>query len=44
VGGPLGTVVVPADWTDRSELQSESRLTYEVLAELAAVVAAVRAG
>ncbi|MDQ6616427.1 MAG: Y4bD/Y4pK family protein [Actinomycetota bacterium] len=43
VGGPLGVVVVPAAWTDQCGGPAACRLTYEVLAELAAAVAAVRA-
>jgi hypothetical protein len=42
LGGPLGTIVVPAEWTDRAEPVAGSRLTYEVLVELAAAAAAIR--
>lgn len=42
IGGPSGTVVVPAEWTDRTEQRAQTRLTYEVLVELAAAAAAVR--
>ena len=42
VSGPLGTIVVPAEWTDRFENSAGARLTYEVLVELCAAAAAVR--
>jgi len=41
-GGPLGTVMLPAAWTDRGEPPWPARLTVEVLVELAALVTAVR--
>jgi hypothetical protein len=40
--GPGGVVVVPAEWTDRFAVEGDRRLSYERLAELAEVVAAVR--
>ena len=40
-GGPLGTVTIPADWTGQAERPAGTRLTYEVLAGLAAAVAAI---
>ncbi len=43
-GGPLGTVMVPLGWTDRADPPVATRLTYEVLAELAAAVAGIRRG
>lgn len=42
--GPLGTVVVPVEWTDRSAPGSQSRLTYEGLVDVAGIVTAIRAG
>jgi len=42
VGGPLGTITVPAEWTDRVEQRTGSRLSYEVLVELCAAAAAIR--
>ena len=43
VGGGLGTVDVSRwEWTDRSDPPARTRLTYEVLVELAGAVAAVR--
>jgi Family of unknown function (DUF5372) len=41
-GGSLGAVTIPAAWTDRAEPPAGSRLTCEVLAGLAAVLAAIR--
>ncbi len=40
--GPGGPVVVPADWTDRGPVEGDRRLSYERLAELAGLVAAIR--
>ena len=40
-GGPLGSVMLPLAWTDRGPVAAEAPLTYESLAELAAVVVAV---
>jgi hypothetical protein len=42
VTGPGNTVVVPAEWTDRCPVEGDARLSYERLAELAGVVAAIR--
>ena len=41
-GGPLGAVTIPAGWTDQAERPAGTRLTCEVLAGLAAAVAAIR--
>jgi hypothetical protein len=41
-GGPLGSVTLPEDATDRGRGAAERPLSYELLAELAAVVAALR--
>ncbi len=40
-GGPLGSVMLPLAWTDRGPAAADGPLTYEVLIDLAAVVAAV---
>ncbi|MGD0609493.1 MAG: DUF5372 family protein [Streptosporangiaceae bacterium] len=40
-GGPLGSVMMPLAWTDRVPAGAAGPLTYEVLVDLAAVVAAV---
>jgi hypothetical protein len=40
-GGPLGSVMLPVAWTDRGPVAAAGTLTYEVLAELAAVVSAI---
>ena len=40
-GGPLGSMVVPVDWTDQAAAAASGPLTYEVLVELAAAVRAV---
>jgi hypothetical protein len=40
-GGALGTVGVPARWTNLGPPSADSALSYEVLAELAAVMAAL---
>lgn len=42
--GPAGAVVVPAEWTDRYPAEGDTRLSYERLAELAFLVAAIRRG
>jgi hypothetical protein len=41
-GGPAGTVVVPAEWTDRCPVEGAKRLSYERLAELAGLTIAIR--
>jgi len=41
-GGPLGSVMLPVSWTDRSRPVADGPLTYEVLIELAGVVSAVK--
>jgi hypothetical protein len=41
-GGRLGTMTIPANWTDQAERPAGTRLTYEALAGLAAAVAAIR--
>jgi hypothetical protein len=43
-GGPLGTIGVPAGWTNLSPAAAERPLTIEVLIELARVVAALKSG
>lgn len=40
-GGPLGSVMLPAGWTDRCEPGSTVPLGYEQLVELAALVHAL---
>ena len=40
-GGALGTIGLPARWTDLGPAPAERPLTYDVLAELAALVAAL---
>jgi hypothetical protein len=42
-GGPLGSLMVPVSWTDRCSAAADTPLTYEVVIELAEVVAAVKA-
>jgi hypothetical protein len=42
-GGPLGTLMVPVDWTDRAPAGALTPLTYEVVMDLAEVVSAVQA-
>jgi hypothetical protein len=42
-GGPLGSVMLPLVWTDRGPAAAMGPLSYEVLVDLAAVVAAVEA-
>jgi hypothetical protein len=41
-GGPLGSLMVPLAWTDRSPSAAGAPLTYEVLIDLAAAVSAVK--
>jgi Family of unknown function (DUF5372) len=41
-GGLLGSVTLPEDATDRGRPPAERPLTYELVAELGAVVAALR--
>jgi hypothetical protein len=41
-GGPLGTVMLPATWTDRGEPPATQRLSYEVLVDLAATISALK--
>jgi hypothetical protein len=40
-GGPLGSVMLPVDWTDRGKPAAQTALGYEELIELAALVRAV---
>jgi hypothetical protein len=40
--GPIGTVVIPAVWTDRCPRAGDERLSYELVAELARLVVAIR--
>jgi hypothetical protein len=40
-GGPLGSVMLPLAWTDRGPAAADGPLTYEVLADAAAVISAV---
>jgi len=40
-GGPLGTVMLPVDWTDRGKPVVEHALGYEELVELAGLVDAL---
>jgi hypothetical protein len=40
-GGPLGSLMLPVAWTDRWPAGAAVPLTYEVLAELAVVAAAI---
>jgi hypothetical protein len=42
-GGPLGSLMLPVGWTDRGPAAASTPLTLEVLAELAEVLAAVKA-
>jgi hypothetical protein len=42
VGGGSGTVTLPAGWTDGADLPAGTRLTYELLVELADTVTAIR--
>jgi hypothetical protein len=41
-GGPLGTLMLPLSWTDRGANPAAIPLSYEVLADLAEVVSALR--
>jgi hypothetical protein len=41
-GGPLGSVTLPEDATDRGRPPAERPLTYELVAELGALLAALR--
>ena len=41
-GGPLGSLMVPLEWTDRGPAAAAEPLTYEVLIELAGVISAVK--
>ena len=41
-GGPLGSLMLPLELTDRGPAAVSAPLSYEVLVELAAVVAAVK--
>jgi hypothetical protein len=40
-GGPLGRMWLPATWTDRAGVEQPTKLTYEVLVELAVVMVAI---
>jgi len=40
-GGPLGSVMLPATWTDRGVASSTQALGFEQLVELAALMRAV---
>jgi len=40
-GGPLGTVMLPVDWTDRGRPPAGHALGYEELVELGALVRAL---
>jgi hypothetical protein len=40
-GGPLGTVMLPVDWTDRGKPVASMAVGFEELIELAAVARAV---
>ena len=39
--GPLGRMWLPANWTDRARVEQPTKLSYEVLVELAAVMVAI---
>jgi len=41
-GGRLGRILVLAAWTDRTAPERPSRLSYEAVIELAAVITALR--
>jgi len=41
-GGPLGSLMLPLAWTDRGPEPAAAPLSYEVLADLAEAVSAVR--
>lgn len=40
--GSGGTVVIPAEWTDRCPVEGDERLSYEGLAELSRLAIAIR--
>lgn len=40
-GGPLGSLMVPLNWTDRGSAAAQAPLTYEVVVDLAEVISAV---
>jgi len=44
VGGPLGSLVVPVEWTDLAAPAESQPLTCEVLVEVAAAVRAITGG
>jgi Family of unknown function (DUF5372) len=39
--GPLGRMWLPADWTDRVDVDQPTKLSYEALVELASVMVAM---
>ena len=41
VGGPLGSMSVPTEWTDQAAAAALTPLTFEVLVELAEAVRAI---
>ena len=41
-GGPLGSLMVPLEWTDRGAGAAGVPLTYEVLIDLAVVITAIK--
>ena len=41
-GGPLGSLMLPLSWTDRGPEPAVALLSYEILADLAEAVSAVR--
>ena len=41
-GGALGRMLLPVAWTDRAATGRPARLSYEVLAELAELMAAIK--
>lgn len=43
-GGALGRMLLPATWTDRVTSERPTRLSYEVLVDLAAVIGPLRRG
>jgi len=42
LGGRLGSISVPVEWTERAATASSGRLTYEGLVELAAAATGMR--
>jgi hypothetical protein len=42
LGGPMGNVMIPAAWTDQAQPPAATRLTYEMVVEVAQAVAALR--